>query len=469
MGSVARIERRSVVPRLSPKFRDFAIVVLTCLLAGGAGRLVAQGRGEQLLMAAAGLAIAVAIFLWPSAALAVWVAALLANGRELTHFQVGPLYVTEVVLGLFAFAAIAHLTYSRRRLSGLKFSVVLIVLLWVPAFAGLALRTNSIDRVSATNLAMIVASVFAFVAVVLGEATDDRARLFKAVVLGSLLALVVVFTGYGGESGATSTGAIRIAHGSFVQPFGIAAIAIITVARERLLRRRYLLLLPPFLTGLLLMNSRSAWVGFGLAVGLFLATRPTVRPRLVLVSVVAALAALFTLFNYGLISVPGATLSIERANSITDTNDPNTEYRLSFWSAVAKRSLTSPLIGGGFDAYPSEIVPRHTTFDEENPAPHNSFVALAYRVGAIPAALVFALLISLIWRGFAISRRHIDPAMRATTSALASVAVFLSVHVFFNVGLEVPYAAALFWLTFGLLAAAVYRSRGGVKTHPAQP
>ena len=140
---------------------------------------------------------------------------------------------------------------------------------------------------------------------------------------------------------------------------------------------------------------------------------------------------------------------------MTSTTDPNAHFRLVFWGKALGKSIDSPLIGNGFDLYPASIVPPESGFDPF-PAPHNSFVAIAYRIGFIPFLLVVALLGRLIVLGFRASVERTRPVERAVCSALTAIVVYTGLTSAFNVFLEAPYAGPLFWTSVGLLAYAVY-------------
>ena len=121
------------------------------------------------------------------------------------------------------------------------------------------------------------------------------------------------------------------------------------------------------------------------------------------------------------------------------------------------RSLRSPLIGNGFDMYPEEVVPPEGPGNVDPfPSPHNSFVAIAYRVGFIPFLVVLGMLLNLVLKGYRASIKRDGARERAICAALTAVVVYTGVTSSFNVFLEAPYAGPLFWTCVGLLAYTVY-------------
>jgi O-antigen ligase len=121
------------------------------------------------------------------------------------------------------------------------------------------------------------------------------------------------------------------------------------------------------------------------------------------------------------------------------------------------RSVDSPLFGSGFDPYPPDLVPpKSTKKDDPFLGPHNSFVALGYRLGIVPLVVLLFLLGALLRRGFYTSVHAASRHYRAICAALTAIVVYSGVASAFNVFLEAPYAGPLFWTAVGLLAAVVY-------------
>lgn len=434
-------------------------LVGSSLLAIPVGYVVASGYGPMIVTLLVGAVAAMFVLLRPSMALMLIAGALLANGREVTKLGVSHLYAADALLALLLAAAVVTVTVRRPSLVALRPIVPLVLVMWVPAVCGLILHTTFSGFTWAANFEMVVVSLYALLPAVFLSARAEQRRLLAPVLIGSVLAFVIAVAGFGGASGETSTGAVRIAHGSFVVPFGVGALVVLAFVQERVLPRRYLLLLAPFLTGLLLMNHRSSFIGFGAAIILLSCSRPSIGPRLAVGIAAVVVVVLVASISVGAISVPGLDKSVERAESITNQQDPNIKYRLDFWKNVLRGSFESPLIGKGFDAYPDAYVPTHSTADEDNPQPHNSFVSLAYRIGPVAALIVLLVIGSWIVQGFVASRRAADAPTRAALGAVAAIMVFFLADAAFNVALEVPYFSVLFWLATGLLTLLLHQER----------
>jgi hypothetical protein len=419
-----------------------------------AGYEAGHGRGGTLLLLTAGAVVAVGIILRPDLALMAWIAAVLADGRQLSQFHPGRIYVTEIFFAVLLLALLPRLLLDAERRNGMKRVVILAAVLWVPGVLGLAWKTDAINLASARNFAIVYYSLFAIAAIVALDPELHARRLLLAVLLGSTAAVVVAFSGISGFADVpTSTGARRIAHGSFSLPFGIAPLVLIAALHRRLIPWKTVLLIPVYLTSLVLVNHRSAWLAFVVAASMLAVTR--LRPGVVVIGAVAAVAALL-LFTSQLSNDTSATgQEIYRAKTIADTEDPNIQFRLGFWRKVSVAALESPLVGSGFDAYPSDLVPPESLFDPL-PAPHNSFIALLYRIGPLPFALFFILFIGLLRRSFVSALRERDPERQGLLVALIAVVIYVAVYSAFNVAFETPYTGPVFWTALGLLAATAF-------------
>ncbi len=429
----------------------------------GAGLAVAQGSAPLIIAGIVVLVVFAAVIVRPEAVLMAWFAAILANGRWLTYHTIGPLYVTEPFLALLAFGVVVRLflttnddpDFSARR-RALRFLALFSGVVFLPALAGLLVRTSNFDYQTARNTLLIVYVLFAFIAASATDLRHSYRSWFYVALAGPAVALLLVITGYAGPVTTTSTGATRIAAHTFVLAFGIAPIVLIAAAREGFVRPVVAAAgAAPFLVGLIFVNHRSGWLAFVVAMIILFVKRLSAP---VIVGSVAVLVFGFLLFTATISRTAVLGQEVARARTVTSTSDPNARYRLNFWTSVFEKSIDSPLIGAGFDPYPANVIPPSTVDPKLDPypQPHNSFVALAYRVGFLPFLIALALLGHLLVRGFRASVHGPDARERAVCSALTTIVVYVGVVAAFNVFLEAPYAGPLFWTLVGLLAYVVY-------------
>ncbi len=423
------------------------------------GGAVASGQAKLLALGLVALGVLAAVIGRTELVLLTWFTAILVDGRWITYHKVGPLYVTEPLLALVAFGVTIRFLagasdFTTQRRQALRFLIWLSVLMWVPALVGLVTRTSTYDYATARNFVLIMYVIFAVIAASVTDLARSYRQWFAVVLVGSTIALLLVITGHAGQEAGTSTGAIRVASHTFALAFGIAPIVLTAAAREGLIRPVHAIIAAvPFLVGLVFVNHRSAWLALIAAAAVLVGKRLSAP---IVIGLLAVVVGGWLLFTHG--APRNSTLGEEltRARSIASTTDPNAQFRLKFWKRAMVKSIESPIIGSGFDPYPVSIVPPETVGDDPFPAPHNSFVAIAYRIGFIPFLAVLAMLLSLIVKGFRASIARFSPVDRAVCSALTAIVVYTGVTSAFNVFLEAPYAGPLFWASVGLLAYAVY-------------
>lgn len=455
---VAGHGRRALSLRPVRSIASAAAVLATGYLVGSE---VAKGKAPLLISGVVLIMVVAAVVMRPEAALMVWFAAILADGRWLTYHKVGPLYVTEPLLALLIFSVAIRLLLpevgrvaSASRQRPARFLLFLLIVMFVPATIGLATRTSAYDYATARNAVLILYFLFALIVVSVTDLRRSYRRWFVVALVGPTIALLLVVTGHAGPEQETSTGAIRVAAHTFALAFGIAPIVLIAAARERMIRPLYAFGgAVPFLVALVFVNHRSAWLALIASTVVLFGRR--LSPPVIVGGLAIVVSGLILLSQTG---SRDSVLSeeITRAKSVTSTTDPNAQFRLRFWKEAVAKSIDSPVIGAGFDAYPAEIVPPDTVGDDPFPAPHNSFVAIGYRIGFVPFLLVLAMLGHLIFLGFRASVERSDPRDRATLAALTAIVVYAGITSAFNVFLEAPYAGPLFWTAVGLLAYSVY-------------
>jgi len=452
---------RAHAPRAPASSVNLWVGALGLVAAFAAALAISQGHARIFALTVVAVASFIALLRWPETVLMLWFFLILSDGRWLTYHKAGPLYVTEPLLGLIVFALLlrfaagspGRVADAGRRLAARPLAVLLCVM-WIPALVGLVALTSVFDYVAARNFVLILYSVFALIIVAVTDLRKSYRRWFIVALGGSTVALVIAFAGGAGPGAATSTGAVRLAGFTFALAFGIAPIVLIAAAREGLIRPLYAALAAiPFLVALVLVNHRSAWLAFLAALAILFGRKFSPTTAL---GAIAALTVGYAVFTSAHNDITPVGQEITRAKTVFSTTDPNARFRLSFWDQAMRESIRSPVVGAGFDPYPASIVPPETVASDPFPAPHNSFVAIAYRIGIFPFVIFLALLGTLIARGFRASSEREIPLDRAVCSALTAIVVYAGITSAFNVFLEAPYAGPLFWTSVGLLAYAVY-------------
>jgi hypothetical protein len=444
-------------PGWRPRLDGWPFLLGSAVVALVAAQLVAMGYGFHLLAAAVALAGLVAIIARPDLVLLGWLVLLVGYGRDFSHLNFGPLYISEILLAGLFLSVLLRWLFGEPLTAGVKLCLAVSAILLTVGIGGLIGFTTLSDPLWMREFVIVAYSLAAAVGAYMIDKPGFAKRLLIALVLGSVIGVVVALKAYAqGEINVTSTGAIRIAPIQFGIAFGVTPLLLIALVRERLARPRILVAIVPFLICLLLVNHRSAWIGFAVGLALLLGTRRSASGRLALVAG-AATGLLFLGTVYALAPESDIGKAGARALTITSTEDPNAEYRLEFWDNLFKTGIRSPF-GAGFDPYPEEWVPKNTVVgEEENPAPHNSWLALLYKIGPLFLGVLLAVLAVLGLRAFRLEHSEEDPRRRVQLVVLGASLGYLIVLCAFNAALEVPYIALPFWLLVGFVAGTVLR------------
>ncbi|MEN3112391.1 O-antigen ligase family protein [Uliginosibacterium paludis] len=126
------------------------------------------------------------------------------------------------------------------------------------------------------------------------------------------------------------------------------------------------------------------------------------------------------------------------------------ETRTVFWKSIIENAKTSDsimLIGNGhFLSFFEKTKPYEGFVDEDLLEPHNSFMGMFYRYGLIGLGLLLAFV-------FSMRRKPVTDQGIAFSVATATLAI---VYCFFEVALESPHGALVFWLVW---LAPIYFSK----------
>ncbi len=141
--------------------------------------------------------------------------------------------------------------------------------------------------------------------------------------------------------------------------------------------------------------------------------------------------------------------TLARLGSIIGHNDGNSAWRLDIWERGIRYGLEHPLVGAGFGPSMGD------TFGigaSDRIDPHNSYVAILYRMG-LPGILAFGTLWVSIIRGTFVRCRSEKCSILTLGMALAAHAA-AAIFAAFNVALEGPYMGVPFWMSLALLYVA---------------
>jgi O-antigen ligase len=137
----------------------------------------------------------------------------------------------------------------------------------------------------------------------------------------------------------------------------------------------------------------------------------------------------------------------------------NVQWRLAIWGFMLRKTAHDPVFGVGFGR-PTNFRWRGTVYDARNIStsdptystpPHNSFVNLLFRTGALGLLSLLALVgvaLVRVWRVLTSPLRPFDRAMVIGSTAAFVMAAGTAC---FSVALEGPYMGMVFWIFLGLM------------------
>lgn len=374
-------------------------------------------------------------------------------GRTGAHW-ITPLGIPVPELLLLMGATAAGL----RILASAHYSSARELALWIPSALVAALLLaffNQGDPVSGVRDAAIFAYPFLIALVI---TSVDRARLRTWVVstgaamgmLGFVLAIdgLGAFNLVSGAADQLATGQPRALSGEYSAPLAAGLfLGIWHAVNHSVPRLMAMALILASLAGLLLVNLRSGYLAIPpvILIELSLLWHGVARLRvlraaaLVVVSVLAL--ALFT---------PIGSSGLERLTTLTNPNDPTTQFRKDALSATLEVDGTKEVIAGsGVGAQPTELLGGYQgtlgniVSSTDRLEPHNGFASIYDRAGLIGLlAVIIPLLIA--------ARIMLRPPRDPLQALLVSLALFLLLTAMANVVLENLYWGFWFWLPLAI-------------------
>ena len=346
------------------------------------------------------------------------------------------------------------------------FFIVLFVIALV-SFAAAMLRGQPEDQISPAYTALIRLLSWAgvlFVTIDGVRTRDNLSRLVRRIAMGAgflaLLGIVQFISGQpivdvfgtipglsGGDVDIAARGGLARAPGTATHPLEFATALnaslplIIAAAIShgfRTGRKTHALRwwVPVGLVSItaLLGVSRSAIIGFALAIVSMVPVLPRRSRGLVIVGGVVISAVLVA-------AVPG--LFKTRMTVFTGAgSDPSTQSRTNGLDRAPEFIGASPAFGAGFGTF----LPRYYIFD-------NQWVLIAVELGLLGLAAFVALFAAAIWSALSARRMSTDPDTRLLGYALAASIVTVAVLFAFFDGLSFPISGGLLFMLLGLCAS----------------
>ncbi len=422
------------------------------------------------------------------------------------HIPAGsiPLYVTELVLALLLVTLIVSRPlitwYQWIKRGAVEVLVVAYFLLGIIRFIA---DPDGIDGIR--NFALIYYSLFTPLVAILFASRARLKQLGVSLVLASLVVPAIGIASIFIQSYTwTTTGAFRylaISSGMYIAMALMVLVAFYPVyfaGKKRIYPVIALLVGLWFVLGLILTSHRAAWlaVAFGI---LFLICFSAPALRRTICIYVVGLAAVTWLISSGIrllgyqnivndymvtrvtqlvdvtakisestplavsdvggqprvtTQITGSTFPAASENTKTDTlaeTDENIAWRLLAWRQLWQQVIDKAAVYGfGFAGELSFVdhLGRHVQAD-----PHNSTLAVLFRLGFLGLFVFLALNVACIWRLFKMVRAKPSIWIHQALAALAASLVIVYIVSCFNVVLEGPFMGMFYWITIGCISA----------------
>jgi len=144
-----------------------------------------------------------------------------------------------------------------------------------------------------------------------------------------------------------------------------------------------------------------------------------------------------------------AAETLARIGSIVVHEDANASWRLEVWKRAINYGIEHPLMGAGFGRSMGDSL----AFGETDRVdPHNSYVAIFYRMG-LPGIIAFAIFWAQVI-GVAFARCKRGTANRLLFGMALAAHIATAIFALFNVVLEGPYMGIPFWVSLALVQEA---------------
>lgn len=403
--------------------------------------------------------------------------------------QIGPIYVTEVTMGLAGLIALVRLGIGRSWLMLRRLPLLALAVIWVVgAIATLrGLGDYSVSFVSDDIGLVDYTLILPLFALVLAD--RERYDAMFAILVGcGFVGIATFFVTFSADQITGTADSLIALQGQAAGLYMSLAVAWVAARLAHgVPTPRWLIAVAP--VGLLLMfltTQRSVWIIALLSLGAVVLLAPA-SARLRSASAAAAALAVAFVLAIGVEAAINATLGgVEGRTQTTakeldgegDGGDPtlvrelssfgggdsaqtdNITWRLAYWEEIVSRVPSAPLLGVGF-GQPAAFVwnDRKYDFRDGDPGsgidvagPHNSFVSWVYRLG-IPAALALVFLLFVAARNVWRTLREESPStgervMLVTLVAMLGSGIAVSS---FNESLTGPFLGLFFWAPLAML------------------
>lgn len=388
---------------------------------------------------------------------------LLIRGFAYTRF--GPVYITEVVIVLLMMRLIlVHKLGST--MGRIKSNKLLFVSMLGFLFMGLLslVRGYQNGMLAPRDSVIIFYSITILIVVGLFSTEKDIHQFLKLlIVVGILyngLLIIKLFTEGFTYSEMATPRLFGARSSAFLFLIGSLAVSGSFGKKSRTIRNLRYFGIWQFIIIILLSGTRNVWIA---SVASFIFWNLFLRRRAISARAILVYTLAVTIFVIGIFvlskeqyteeSISG---SYERAlNSILDyQQSSNAMSRMEWWKEAIDVTVNENLLLGKPFGSMTLFMKYTRQYDTEmRMAFHNSYITVLYFTGFLGLLFLMMLVYWLLRIGWIFSTKSNNRDIRCTASALTIAFFFYCIVSFFNVILEGPQSAMMYWLIAGLILA----------------
>lgn len=374
--------------------------------------------------------------------------------RQFSYISFGEiLFITEVLLLVSSLVIIIKMLITKR----VKFNNYIKIWFMFLIYGTILLLVNNNTGMffKLREFAAVVYSVFFFITVYLFSDQKASDLIFRSILLGSLFSIAYISYRYFANIGniTTTEGVIRYGNYEFVAitiTYGYYLARLTSKVGSLILNLTMMLVC--IFTVVFFIAHTSAILGMLLTTLVILKIQGANKQtkNLLLLSILTIPLILFSTMSSELATY---LFRFTRIFSSDIFNDPNVSWRLLTWlHALSQMDIKSIIFGVGWGfALPIYSVNDLIYATDGYEGMHNSLIFYYFHTGLIGISLFLVLMYKVYRNAYFICKKSNKGAISCKLTGLIGGNMGILIFSLFNVVLEGPYMAVVFWVSLGLI------------------
>lgn len=364
------------------------------------------------------------------------------------------IFITEILLLISFFSLFLKIMISQR--IRFDYQTRLWLIFFVYGCLLLFIDNNSSIFFKLREFASIAYSIFFFIMLTLLSDQKSSNLVFRAILLGSVFSIIYIFYKFiiGLGNYTTTEGVLRYGNYEFV---GINILFCYSLSK--LLSKpnniilNSLLTFICFITVFVFIAHTSAMIAMLLSTAVILKIHyHNIRAKNI-TFVFFLISPILFIILFSMQDIPTVTFRFTRIFSNDIFNDPNVSWRLVTWlHALSQMELKDIVFGVGWGyELPVYFLNNVIYADDGYEGLHNSLLFYFFHTGIIGTILFVSLIIYIYKKAFIAFKIDQTSLINSRIAGLLGGNIGILIFSMFNVVLEGPYMAVIFWVSLGLL------------------